>query len=48
MSLDSIKHKLFESIKKEIHTEENKLFFEEELLKPLIHKILDQIRIYLI
>ena len=46
MSLDSIKHKLLQSIKKEIHTEENKLFFEEELLKPLIHKILDQVYPY--
>ena len=46
MSLDIIKQKLFDSLKKEFNTEENKELLKEEILKPLIHNILDQIYPY--
>ncbi len=46
MSIDIIKEKLFESIKKELNTQENKEFIENEVLKPLIQQILDQMYPY--
>ena len=42
MSIELIKEKLFQSIKKELNTQENKEFIENEILKPLIQQILDQ------
>ena len=47
MSLDTIRTKLIESFKKELNTDENKLFIEDEVLKPLIHKVLDQVYPYI-
>ena len=46
MSLQSIKEKLIQSIKQELYTEENKQFFEDEFLKPMITQILDQMYPY--
>tara|TARA_B100000745_G_scaffold258717_1_gene181954 strand:+ start:260 stop:481 length:222 start_codon:yes stop_codon:yes gene_type:complete len=46
MSLDIIKQKLIESIKTELYTPENKEFIEEEVLKPLIQQVLDQMYPY--
>ena len=46
MSLDVIKQKLLESIKTEIYTPDNKEFIEEEVLKPLIQQVLDQMYPY--
>ena len=46
MSIDIIKEKLFQSIKKELNTQENKEFIETEVLKPLIQQILDQMYTY--
>jgi hypothetical protein len=46
MSIDIIKEKLFQSIKKELNTQENKEFIETEVLKPLIQQILDQMYPY--
>ena len=46
MSIDIIKEKLFQSIKKELNTQENKEFIENEVLKPLIQQILDQMYPY--
>ena len=46
MSLHMITDKLLQSLKKELDNEKNKLFIEDELLKPLIHKILDQLYPY--
>lgn len=48
MSLQSIKEKLIESIKQELYTEENKQFFEDEFLKPMITQILDQMYPYVL
>ena len=47
MSLDTIRTKLIESLKKELNSDENKLFIEEDVLKPLIHKVLDQVYPYI-
>ena len=47
MSLHTIRTKLIESFKKELNTDENKLFIEDEVLKPLIHKVLDQVYPYI-
>ena len=46
MSIELIKEKLFQSIKKELNTQENKEFIENEVLKPLIQQILDQMYPY--
>jgi hypothetical protein len=46
MSLDIIKEKLFTSLKEELTNETNKEFIENELLKPLIQNILDQLYPY--
>tara|TARA_B100000212_G_scaffold337529_1_gene312546 strand:- start:188 stop:415 length:228 start_codon:yes stop_codon:yes gene_type:complete len=48
MSLNIIKEKLLTSVKKELNTEENKTLIEEELLKPIIHKVLDQVYPYIL
>ncbi len=48
MSLQTIKEKLIESIKQELYTEENKQFFEDEFLKPMITQILDQMYPYVL
>lgn len=48
MSLDQIKEKLVNSLKKEFQTEDNKVLVEEEFLKPLIQKILDQMYPYIL
>ena len=46
MSIELIKEKLFQSIKTELNTQENKEFIENEVLKPLIQQILDQMYPY--
>ena len=46
MTLDIIKQKLLESIRSEFYTPENKEFIEEEVLKPLIQQVLDQMYPY--
>ena len=47
-TIEIIKEKLFQSIKKELNTQENKEFIENEILKPLIQQILDQMYPYFI
>lgn len=46
MSLDIITDKLLKSLKDELDKEKNKVFIENELLKPIIHKILEQLYPY--
>jgi hypothetical protein len=46
MSLNVIKQKLLESIKRELYTQENKEIIEKEFLKPMIQQILDQMYPY--
>ena len=46
MSLDIITDKLLRSLKDELDKEKNKVFIENELLKPIIHKILEQLYPY--
>ena len=46
MSIELIKEKIFQSIKKELNTQENKEFIENDILKPLIQQILDQMYPY--
>ena len=46
MSLDIITDKLLQSLKGELDKEKNKRFIENELLKPVINKILDQLYPY--
>ena len=48
MSLDIITDKLLKSLKDELDKEKNKVFIENELLKPIIHKILEQLYPYFI
>lgn len=48
MSLDTIIDKLLISLKNELDRDKNKEFIEDELLKPLIHKILDQMYPYIL
>tara|TARA_B100001248_G_C27310284_1_gene421561 strand:- start:88 stop:315 length:228 start_codon:yes stop_codon:yes gene_type:complete len=48
MSINQIKEKLLDSIKNELYSEENKSLLEDELLKPLINKILDQMYPYIL
>ena len=42
MSLDIITDKLLKSLKDELDKDKNKEFIENELLKPLIQKVIDQ------
>ena len=46
--LDIITDKLLKSLKDELDKEKNKVFIENELLKPIIHKILEQLYPYFI
>ena len=46
MSLDIITDKLLQSLKEELDKKKNKDFIENELLKPLIHKVIDQLYPY--
>ena len=46
MSLDIITDKLLQSLKDELDKEKNKEFIENELLKPIIHKVIDQLYPY--
>tara|TARA_B110001469_G_C9580955_1_gene288143 strand:- start:144 stop:371 length:228 start_codon:yes stop_codon:yes gene_type:complete len=46
MSFDIIKEKIMKSLKDELYNEENKEFMENEILKPLIQKILDELYPY--
>jgi hypothetical protein len=48
MSLDQIKEKLLLSIKDELNTEENKVFIETEIIKPIVKNVLDQMYPYII
>ena len=48
MSLDIITDKLLRSLKDELDKEKNKEFIENELLKPLIQKVIDQMYPYFI
>jgi len=48
MSLDIITDKLLKSLKHELDKEKNKEFIENELLKPLIHRILEQLYPYIL
>jgi|TARA_Y100000768_G_scaffold35756_1_gene23419 hypothetical protein len=48
MSLDIITDKLLKSLKDELDKEKNKEFIENELLKPLIQKVIDQMYPYFI
>ena len=46
MSLDIITDKLLQSLKDELYKEKNKEVIEHELLKPVIHKVIDQLYPY--
>jgi len=46
MSFDIITDKLLQSLKEELDKKKNKDFIENELLKPLIHKVIDQLYPY--
>ena len=46
MSLDIITDKLLQSLREELDKEKNKEFIENDILRPLIYKILDQIYPY--
>tara|TARA_Y100000389_G_scaffold95924_2_gene92586 strand:- start:1817 stop:2044 length:228 start_codon:yes stop_codon:yes gene_type:complete len=48
MSINQIKEKLLNSIKDEIYKDENKQLVEDEFLKPIIQKILDQMYPYIL
>jgi hypothetical protein len=48
MSLDVIIDKLLHSVKDELDKEKNKVFLENELLTPIIHKVLDQVYPYIL
>ena len=48
MSLDIITDKLLKSLKGELDKDKNKEFIENELLKPLIQKVIDQMYPYFI
>jgi hypothetical protein len=48
MSLDQIKAKLMYSIKEELNTEENKEFIENDVIKPIVKNVLDQMYPYII
>ena len=46
MSFDAVIDKLLQSLKDELDKDKNKEFIEQELLKPIIHKVLDQLYPY--
>lgn len=46
MSLDIITDKLLQSLKEELDKDKNKEFIENELLKPIIQKVIDQLYPY--
>ena len=46
MSFDTVVDKLLQSLKDELDKDKNKEFIEQELLKPIIHKVLDQLYPY--
>jgi len=46
MSLDIITDKLLQSLKDELDKDKNKEFIENELLKPIIQKVIDQLYPY--
>ena len=46
MSLDIIIDKLLHSLKNELDKDKNKDFIENELLKPIVHKIMGQLYPY--
>ena len=46
MSFDAVVDKLLQSLKDELNKDKNKEFIEQELLKPIIHKVLDQLYPY--
>ena len=46
MSFDIVIDKLLQSLKDELNKDKNKEFIEQELLKPIIHKVLDQLYPY--
>ena len=46
MSFDAVVDKLLQSLKDELDKDKNKEFIEQELLKPIIHKVLDQLYPY--
>jgi hypothetical protein len=48
MSIHKIKERLLQSLKEELHTDENKQLIEDEFLKPIIHKVLDQVYPYIL
>ena len=43
MSLDIITDKLLQSLKDELDKDKNKEFIENELLRPIIQKVIDQL-----
>ena len=48
MSLDIIIDKLLISLKREFTKEKNQIFLEDEILRPVIHKIMSQLYPYFI
>jgi len=46
MSLDIITDKLLQSLKDELDKDKNKEFIENELLRPIIQKVIDQLYPY--
>ena len=46
MSLDIITNKLLQSLKEELDKDKNKEFIENELLRPIIQKVIDQLYPY--
>ena len=46
MSLDIITDKLLHSLKDELDKDKNKEFIENELLRPIIQKVIDQLYPY--
>jgi len=48
MSLDIITDKLLQSLKDELDKDKNKEFIENELLRPIIQKVIDQLYPYFV
>ena len=48
MSLDVITDKLLQSLKEELDKDKNKEFIENELLRPIIQKVIDQLYPYFV
>ena len=48
MSLDIIIDKLLLSLKNELNKDKNRMFIEDEILKPMVHKIIYQVYPYFI